>query len=147
MSRHSGAGGAGAGVLSAVGTDGLLSCLLWPRQILESMPPVFSRSLPGHNPFFPKTMPTPPPLPSCDRMISPHSLNTDLFHNKTRCVQGQPSDVADAIVLHKSGTDTDLGATMERVIVRKKTQSGGGLKTVDWHYAFEIIFDQSEIAS
>lgn len=95
----------GAGSLSAVGTDGPLLT----RLILESTLPMLPLYLPGHNrlPFPPSSFPRIPPLPSCDRMISP-APNADLFCNKTRCIQGQPSDVADVIVPHKSGTDTNL---------------------------------------
>lgn len=45
--------------------------------------------------------------PAVPEYFSP-SLNADLLYNKTRCIQGQPSDVAAVIVLHKSGTDTNL---------------------------------------
>lgn len=127
-------GGAGVKPLSAVDTDDRFfitktdSCLL-----------MFPFSLPGHNSFSSISFPRMPPLPSCD---SP-TLNADLFCNKTRCIQGPPFDVAVVIVLHKSGTDTDLRPQWRSDGKKEEAKEWRWIKIVDWHCAFKIIFDQS----
>lgn len=70
----------------------------------------------------------------------PPSLNADLFCNKTRCIQGQPSDVGGVIVLHKSGILIPIFAHNGETDGEKEdAKEWGWIKMVDWHYAFEII--------